>query len=274
MKEEMLALKQQLAAAFRDMLGGAVELMPRVILGVVLVLVALVVAKGIEKGVAALLARVRLNELVQRTGLAATFERFGIRQPPSLLLARILYFLLLFLFARMFADALGLAPVSQALGAFLAYVPNLVSAALIFLFGSLAGQLASRAVTTTATNAGIAYGASLGSLVYALIVFLAGIMALGQLRFDTDIVRLVTVGVLAAIALAFGLSFGLGTREITRNILAGFYARKVFRVGEEMEIRGERGRLKAITPTQTLLENGERTIAVANSVYLDEIVKQ
>ncbi len=75
-------------------------------------------------------------------------------------------------------------------------------------------------------------------------------------------------------ALGFGLSLGLGTREITRNILAGFYARKVFRIGEEMEIAGERGTLKAITPTQTLLERDNRTIAVANSVYLEDPVKQ
>ena len=52
--------------------------------------------------------------------------------------------------------------------------------------------------------------------------------AIGQLRFDTDIVRIVTVCTLSGFALVFGLSFGPGTRDITRNIIAGFYARRIF----------------------------------------------
>ena len=71
-----------------------------------------------------------------------------------------------------------------------------------------------------------------------------------------------------------GLSFGLGTREITRNIIAGFYARKIFTVGKELEIRGERGVLRSITPTQTLLVQPDDTVvAVSNASFLDDIAK-
>jgi small-conductance mechanosensitive channel len=99
-------------------------------------------------------------------------------------------------------------------------------------------------------------------------------MAIAQLRVDTDIIRIVTTCALAGVALAFGLSFGLGTREITRNIIAGFYARKVFRIGEPLEIRGERGVLEGITPTQTLLRVDERLVVISNSAFLDEIARQ
>jgi hypothetical protein len=99
-------------------------------------------------------------------------------------------------------------------------------------------------------------------------------MAISQLQIDTEIIRVVTTAVLAGMALAFGLTFGLGSRDMTRNILAGFYARKTFHIGKEIEIRGERGELKSITPTQTLLQQGDQVVAVANSVFLEEVVKQ
>ena len=35
---------------------------------------------------------------------------------------------------------------------------------------------------------------------------------------------------------------------MTRNILAGFYARKTFEIGKEMEVRGERGRVEEHHP--------------------------
>ena len=61
---------------------------------------------------------------------------------------------------------------------------------------------------------------------------------------------------------------------MTRNILAGFYARKTFEMGRDLEVLGEIGKLVAITPTQTLLQQGERVVAVSNAVFLDEVVKQ
>ena len=50
------------------------------------------------------------------------------------------------------------------------------------------------------------------------------------------------IGLLAGLVLAFGVSFGLGTRELTRNIVAGYYARKVLETGRPIEVAGGRGR--------------------------------
>jgi small-conductance mechanosensitive channel len=87
-------------------------------------------------------------------------------------------------------------------------------------------------------------------------------------------VRIVTICTLSGLALAFGLSVGLGTRDITRNVLAGFYARKIFSSGDTLEIRGQRGVLKAITATQTLIEQDSGLTAVANTAFLDETVRR
>jgi len=65
-----------------------------------------------------------------------------------------------------------------------------------------------------------------------------------------------------------------GTREVTQSILAGFYARRVFSIGQPIEIQGQRGTLKAITPTLTLLDQDGKTVSVANTVFLRQAVKQ
>ncbi len=272
--EETLAIKDQLLATFRGLLTGVIEVMPKIIAGVLLLLVALLVAKTIEKILRVVLKRIRFDALLARPGIDQSLQRIGLRQPVSEVIPRIVYFLLLFLFARAAADALGLVSVSQAIGSFLSYVPNLIAGILIVMLGSVGGQFAGATVASAAEGAGIEYGSTLGRLVSAVILFVAAIMALGQLQIETDIIGVVTTCVLAGMSLAFALSFGLGSRDISRNIIAGFYARKVFELGEEMEIGGENGVLRAITPTQTLLERDGRTVAVSNSVYLDQVVKQ
>jgi len=272
--DETLLIKDQLIKAFQDMIESIISAAPTVISGIVLLVLALLVAKVIERVCRMIFKRLRIDALPEKLGLESSLKRIGITRPLSQLLPRIFYFLLLFLFARAMSDALGLTAVSDALGAFLGYVPSMFAAVLIVLLGSVLGQFAGGAIARSAEGSGLDFGPALGNVVSGLIFFVSVIMALGQLKIDTDIIRIVTVCCLSAGALAFGLSFGLGTRETTQNIIAGFYARKIFRAGEPMEVRGEKGTLKAIGTTQTLIDCDGRIVSVANNVFYEDVVKQ
>ena len=274
MAEAFAAIRDQLVASLQGMVLGVVDAAPRVITGILLVLVLLIVTKLFERVLRRLFLKLRLDSLFARIGFDQTLAELGIKSPPSVVLARVAYYLLLFLFARAVVDGLGIAVISDAMGTFLGYLPNLVAAILILVLGSAGGQVAGRAVAAGAESSGIEYGASLGRIVSALILFIAAIMAIGQLQVDTEIVRIVTICLLAGVALGFGLSFGLGSKDVTRNILAGFYARQIFRLGEPIDINGERGVLKSITPTMTVLDKDGETVAMSNQKYLDGVIKQ
>jgi hypothetical protein len=201
-------------------------------------------------------------------------HRIGLRQSINVLLPRLVYFVLLCLIARIGADLLGLQAVSDAFVAFFNYLPNIVAAVLLLVLGSAASQFAGQTVTDAAREANIDFARTLGSLISVLILFVIGIMALTQLRIDTEIIRVVTICSLSGLALAFGLSFGLGTRAVMRDIMAGFYIRKILRPGDTIEVDGHRGTLQAITSTQTLLAADDRTIAIANSRLLRGVVRR
>ena len=267
-------MTEKVLESLQNLLDSIVTAAPKVITAIVLFAVAVVVAKIIEKILRAILVRVRFDGLVARVGIDKTLQRIGLRQELNYFVPRLVYFLILILLAKTAADALGLAAVSDAFTAFFNYLPNIVAALLLVVLGTAAAQFAGQAVAQGAESAGIDFAPSLGRLVSAMILFIVGIMAIGQLKIEFEIIRIVTSLLLAGLALAFGLSFGLGTRDLTRNILAGFYARKVLRVGEPLEIRGEHGILKAITPTHTLIDDGGKTVSIANGVFLDEIARQ
>ena len=267
-------IQEQLIQAWQDLVASAVAWTPRIVLGLVLIVVALVVAKVVERVLRGILTRIHFDSLVAKVGIDSAMQRIGLRQSINVFVPRLVYFLLLVLFARTGADALGLEAISSAIASFMAYLPNIVAALLILVLGSAASQFAGRAVAEAAGNSGIDFAPALGKMVSGVLFFVLGIMAISQLRIDTEMVRLFASAVLAAGALAFGLSFGLGSRDVTRNILAGFYARKTLAIGESIEVAGERGLLVAVTPTQIVLEQDGRTVTVANTVLLEQVVKQ
>jgi hypothetical protein len=267
-------VRDQFMATYQGVIDSLIAWTPRVLLVFVLIIAALIVARVVERILRTVMTRLRFDSLIERVGIDQALQRIGLRESLNQVVPRIIYYLLLILFAKTAADSMGLSAISDAIGAFMSYLPNIVAALLILVLGSTAAQFAGRAVAEAAGNTGIEFAGSLGSLVSGTLMFVLGIMAVSQLQIDTEIIRVVTSAVLAGMALAFGLAFGLGSRDITRNILAGFYARKTFDIGRDLEVLGEKGELLTITPTQTLLQQGDRVVAVSNSVFLDEVVKQ
>lgn len=266
-------MRDELLRIFQDLAAIVTAAVPRILTGIVVLVILLVVAKLAERLLRAILVRLRFDSILEQVGVDKVLSRVGIRQSLNHVLPRLAYFLLLFLFARTAADAFGLVAISDAIASMFAYLPNVIAAVLLVVVGSSVSQFAGRTVAQAAEESGVEFARQLGSLVSGLILFVVGVMAIAQLRFDTDMVRIVTICTLSGMALAFGVSVGMGSRDITRNVLAGFYARKIFRPGDAIEVRGERGTLRAITATQTLIDQDSGVVSVANSVFLEEIVR-
>jgi small-conductance mechanosensitive channel len=267
-------MRERLIQAFQDLADSTISAAPQVVVGIALILVALLVAKLIERTLRYLLTKVAFDSLVGKVGIDRALQRLGIRQQLTLLIPRLVYFLVLLLLTKTAVDALGLVAISDAIGAFFAYLPNLVAALLLLILGSAVGQVAGQTVAQSAETAGIEFAPALGRLVSGLILFVTAMMAIGQLKIDTEIVRIVTALVLGGAALAFGLSFGLGTRTIVRNVAAGFYARKLLSIGEPLEIAGHKGVLKSITATHVILSSDGEDTAVPNETFLNQAAKQ
>jgi small-conductance mechanosensitive channel len=267
-------MERKLLEAFAGLGNSIVHVIPKVGAGILLIIIGLVVAKAVEIALRTMLVRMRLDRLTEKNGVAKVLRRIGMHEQLNLLIPKVAYFLVIFLFVKTVSDALGLVAISNAIGAFFAYLPNIVAAVLLVILGTTLGQFAGHMVTEAARNSGIDSAPALGKLTSTLIVFIVAMMAIAQLKIDTGMIRIVSSFVLGAGALAFGLAFGLGTREIVRNIITGFYARKLLAVGKSLEIAGQIGILTAITATHAILTKDGKEIVLPNSTFLDQPGKQ
>lgn len=267
-------IRSQLAEVFSGMLTSVIEATPRVLSAIVLILVMLIAAKIVERVLRFLLSRLKIDSLVAHAGIDQILKRMGIRQSLERFVPRLAYFLLLLLFAQVGAQTYGLTAISNAIDAAFSYLPNLIAALLLLVVGIAVAQFVGNTIAQAAEESGLEMGPTLGRVASALILFVVGVMAASQLRIDTQIIRIVAICLLAAMGLAFGLAFGLGSRQATRNVIAGFYVRKLFRVGDSVEVRGMSGTIQAITPAQTVLSDGESTVAVANAALVEGVVRR
>jgi small-conductance mechanosensitive channel len=270
----MPAMEKRLLEAFASLGSSIASAIPRIAFGIILLILCLILAKVVEISLRALLFRTRFDRLMEKAGVTKALKRIGLRQQLSLLLPKLAYFLFIFLLAKTASDALGLIAISNAIGAFFSYLPNVIAALLLLVLGTTIGQFTGRMVTQAAESSGVESAPTLGKLVSFLIVFLIARMAIGQLKIDTEMVRIVTSFVLGAAALGFGLAFGLGTRDIVRNIVTGFYARKFLAIGKTLTVAGHSGTLTSITATHAILSSEGHEILVANATFLKQTSTQ
>jgi len=127
------------------------------------------------------------------------------------------FFIIVFLMAA--TDILGLVQVTEFLRTVVSYLPNVIVAALVLLIGVLVARFLEGLVRGSVKAAELASANFLGSLTKWAVLIFSLLVALNQLRVADEIVRIIVIGVVAAGAIALGLSFGLGGKSHAEDFI-------------------------------------------------------
>ena len=140
---------------------------------------------------------------------------------PSWLVGRIVFWAIFLGAISLAASVLGVAALTAFVGAIWAYLPNVLAAVLIFLVASAIAGGAVALVRRTMGDTGL--GKIVATVVPILVLTIATFMILEQLKIAHDIVVTTYTLLLGAIALGSALAFGLGGRDVARQMLEGAY---------------------------------------------------
>ena len=157
------------------------------------------------------------DHLCDRLGMNAALLRGGVKTDPSRLIGRSIYWMMMASIAAL--GALNLTPINQFAQSLLAYVPHLVTAAVILLAGYFLSNFISQAVLIAAVNACLPPARLIAICSRWGIQVLAGAMALEQLGIAQHIV-VVGFGITwGGIVLAGAIAFGLGAADLAKGFL-------------------------------------------------------
>lgn len=198
---------------------------PRIIGFLVIVLVGWLIASAIAGAIAFVLRRIRFNEVADRAGVSGFVTQSGLAPDASGLLATLVKWFIMLIVLIVGFDNLGLPAVSAILNQFVFWLPNLFVALIVLVLGGLAANVLARLVRGAVAESGVADPDLLAGVTRVAVWAFAIIIALSQIGVATTIVNALFIGIVAALALALGLAFGLGGRETAAQIIRDWYAR-------------------------------------------------
>jgi hypothetical protein len=166
-----------------------------------------------------LLRIIGLDRLSNRLGATTALLRGGVKADPSYLIGRAAYWLVLAFAVISAMTALNLQPINQFAHSMLAYIPYLLTAAMIVISGYLLSNFVGQAVLITAVNAGLPPARTVAALSRWGVQLVAAAMALEQLGIAQNIV-VVGFGItLGGMVLAAAIAFGLGAKDLAKSFL-------------------------------------------------------
>jgi hypothetical protein len=228
--------------AFRASLAGALNTflsaIPRIIGFAVVLIVGWIISSLLARGVEALLHAVRFNDLARRSGFADFVQKMGVRDDSSGVIADIVKWFVRLVTLVVAFDTLGLPAVSNVLNQLLLWLPNLIVALVVLVIGGLAANALSRLVRGATVEAGFSNPQMLESVTRVAVWGFAIIVAISQLGIATTLINSIVIGLIGAVALAFGLAFGLGGRDRAAQIL-NTMGQNVRRAGPKLERAAE-----------------------------------
>ena len=118
-------------------------------------------------------------------------------------------------------ELIGLSDLSAITEQILGFGTQVLVGAVVFLAGLVLASLASKVIATNGSQ----QASIVSNIARFAVLFLFGAMALRQMGLANDIINLGFGLLLGALALAFALSVGLGTRDIAARELSGFIDR-------------------------------------------------
>ena len=199
-----------------DALHNVIVYIPDFVAALVVLLFGVIVAYVLKAVIVRVLRMVKLGSMAKRTHLNDVF-------PGSFDVVELLGDLVKWFFIIVFLlQALTVAHLLQVSGlvqGLLNYVPNVVAAAVLVFVGGVVADLTSRIVMNAARAVGAGTARLLGDITRYSVLTLVVFTALAQLGVNTTFLNDLFVSIVAMLALAGGLAFGLGGRELAHDIL-------------------------------------------------------
>ena len=211
---------QAIINSFGNAISAFITFIPRLVGFLVILLVGWLVGIGVDKAVTGLLRKVGFSRFSDRIGLTRFQQRTGMKADGAKILGMVAFWFIFLIFLVPATNALGLPTVSNTLTTLVDYLPNVFVAILALFLGTLLGVFVGDIVRGTTAVSRVGNPQIFGNIARWSIIGFACLIALEQLQIAPALITVLFTAVLGGLALAFGLSFGLGGREPVQRWLS------------------------------------------------------
>lgn len=219
MNDKLNEVQETFFSSSTESIGKILAFWPSILAASGVLLLGLLISFLIGKFFNKIGEKLKLSMLSEKIGFTALLKKANIKLSPSTIIASFFQGWVLTVFLLATANILKLTAVSDFLEKITDFLPSVLVAFFILLFAFRMGDFIG-AIAMSLLSVANSHAAKILSVVIKNIVIAFGVMAaLVELEIAPELVQILFAGLIFMMALAGGLAFGLGGKDVVRELL-------------------------------------------------------
>lgn len=208
--------------ALMNLWQGFLTFIPTLIGAIVIFTIGWFISVGIGKLVAEVLIKIKFNKLFEKTGWKQALEKAELKVNAAEFIGAIVKWVLVIVFLLAAVEILGFVQFAAFLKSILAYLPNVIVAALILVVTVILVDIVEKVVRTAVEGVKVGYGHLVSVMIKWSIWIFAVLAILHQLGIARPFMETLFTGFVAMLVISLGIAFGLGGKDVAAEILQDF----------------------------------------------------
>ncbi len=196
-----------------------IQFLPQLTIGILVMIIGWGLASVLRKGIIKLLRLTRLDVAAEKAGLEDFLLKGGTQYSTVNIVANLFYWFMMFGLTLAVLHSFGLDMAKELFNRFLLYIPNIIAAILVLIFGTLLAKLVRGTTFTYLTNVRIDGAEFISTIIYWALIFLVVSIVLQQLSLGGQILISAFEIAFGGLCLALAIAFGLAGKEWATQIL-------------------------------------------------------
>lgn len=206
-------------ASFTSFWTELARFVPQLLAALVLLFIGWLLAKLARTGIMRLLKLLNFDRVTERSGLESFLKQAELDVSVASVLGNLVYWLIILVMIVTVANSLGLHMVADLFNKVVLYIPNVIVAILVLVFGTILARFINRIVFAWLKNVGFSGALTVSTFSeYAMMIFVFFI-ALEQLQIASELITAAFAIAFGAVGLAFAIAFGLGAKDWAARVV-------------------------------------------------------
>ena len=215
--------QQALVSVWQNTIGSSFAFLPNLIGGLLVALLGIIIGQWVSTLVVKALQLLKLDSFIKDTKFKNFLLKAEVTQKLEIIIGSIFKWLIVLTFFIAATNIIGLQAVSAVLGGILAYVPHVLSAVIVLALGVLLAGLVEGFVKGALASVDLKTSRLMGKIASYAAITIATLAAFSELKIAESFVNILFIGLIAMLALGFGLAIGLGAKDLVGKILSDWY---------------------------------------------------
>lgn len=207
-------------ASLQGLWMGFINFVPKLIFAIIVFIIGWAIGVVVSRALAQVINALRVNKLFESIGAKNVLDRAGFKLDIGVFIGEVAKWFIVLVFLLASLDILGLDQVNLFLReVVLGYLPRVFIAALLLVIATLLSDAIRKFVEGSAAAMGVRSARMAGAIAkWAIWIFVIIIM-LSELGIAPAFMQILFTGIVAMLALAGGLAFGLGGKEAASRVI-------------------------------------------------------